>query len=487
MRVPRTAIPPRTRRSASGLLLVAALLGGPVGRAAEVRNLATAPAGGVVSKIPALADPAMTWELYLPKGYDPAKRWPVLFLFDPRGRGSFPLELFREAADELGWMLASSNDTRSDDATADNSRAVNALVADATRRLPVDERRIYAAGFSGGAVLAWVMALRTDWLAGAISVGGRPAPEHAALAPRCPVWVGAGIEDFNALPTVKLGRIAAKAGVPHRLASYPGGHAWCGKGPARDALVWHELLAARGGKSSLPPDRIEALREEELATARALAERGPPLEAARRLREVAELFRGRPEAEGLFSRAKSLEETPAARAARKEEKAGEALEERSGSRLVAALRLLHEETPPPPAGRLLRELEVDDLLRKAAADGVTSHAARRALSSIRAQLGSYEARALFRAGDWHRAVPAMAVAVATAPESAVLRYDLACAQARSGALDAALASLSEALDRGLPQPLFMETDEDLATLRGRPEFAKLLERARALAAAPTTP
>ena len=64
------------------------------------------------------------------------------------------------------------------------------------------------------------------------------------------------------------------------------------------------------------------------------------------------------------------------------------------------------------------------------------------------------------------------------PDDAFLLYNLACAQARSGLPEAALASLGQALDRGLAQPLQMATDADLASLRERPEFADLLTRAR---------
>lgn len=478
---------PRASACAAALLLTAAALAGAPAEGAAAGDLSASPPGSVVSRIPALADPTLTWDLYLPKGWVPARRWPVLLLFDPRARGRVPVDLFRDAADELGWILASSNDTRSDDAGANNSRAVQGLVTDVTRRLPVDERRIYAGGFSGGAVLAWVLALKTDWLAGAVSVGGRPAPEHAGLSPRSPVWAGAGVDDFNALPTVKLDRIAAKAGVPHRLVLYPGGHAWCDASSARDALVFHELLAARGGTSALPAEKVAALRSEQVAAARALAESGPPLAAVRRLRETAGLIADGAEAAALRARADTLESSPAAKAAAKEERAAEALEERSGSRLLAVQRLLREETPPPPAPRLVRELGIDDLRKKATGDGATAAAARRALAAVRVQLGFYDARALFAAKEWRRAVPALETASAAAPDDPALRYDLACALARSGSPDAALAALVEALDRGLPQPLQMETDADLASLRGRPGFDALVARARAAAASPRAP
>lgn len=465
------------RRAAALAIAGLALARGSVA-APLPRDLSTRPAGTVTSGISTLSDPALTWELYLPRGFVPGRRGPVLLLFDPRGRGGVPVELFREAADEFGWMLASSNDTRSDGPAPANARAVNALLSDVTRRLPVDERRIYAGGFSGGAVLAWTMALRADWLAGVVSVGGRPAPEHAALAPRCPLFAAAGDGDFNHLPTIKLDRIAAAAGVPHRLVSFPGPHAWFGKELARDAVAWLEVLAARDGKAALPAERVEALRRAEVASARALEETGDVLAAARRCREAADAFRGLAEVDSLLERAAALEATPAARTARKAGKDAEAFEERAGSRLAAAMRLLGDETPPPPPAKLARTLELDQVLRAAGGEGATAAAARRVLATVHVQLGVYLVQELFQRKEWLRAASALSVAAEAAPRDPAVRYNLACARARAGAPAEALSALREALDRGLPQPLQMETDEDLASLRDRPEFAALLERAR---------
>jgi dienelactone hydrolase len=461
----------------AGLALARGSLAAPL-----PRDLSTRPAGTVTSGIPTLSDPALTWELYLPRGFVPGRRGPVLLLFDPRGRGGVPVELFREAADAFGWMLASSNDTRSDGPAPANARAVNALVSDATQRLPVDEKRIYAGGFSGGAVLAWTMALKAGWLAGVVSVGGRPAPEYAALAPRCPLFAATGDGDFNFLPTLQLDRIAAKAGVSHRLVTFPGPHAWFGKDLARDAVAWLEVLAARDGKAPLPPERLESLRRSEVASARALEETGDVLAAVRRWRETADAFRGLGEVDSLLERAAGLEASPAARAQRKAEEAAEAFEERAGSRIAAAMRLLGDETPSPSPAKLTRTLELEEVLRTAGGEGATAAAARRVLATVHIQLGVYMVQELFRQKEWLRAASALSVAAEAAPRDPAVRYNLACARARSGAATEALAALGEALDRGLSQPLQMETDEDLASLRERPEFAGLLQRARALAA-----
>jgi serine/threonine-protein kinase len=91
-------------------------------------------------------------------------------------------------------------------------------------------------------------------------------------------------------------------------------------------------------------------------------------------------------------------------------------------------------------------------------------------------------------GDFAKAEPllreSLALNVQTggeqSPSAAMAKYNLACLMARRGDKDAALGLAADALDHGLipDAALQMETDEDLATLRGDPRFAALVSRAK---------
>jgi predicted esterase len=440
-------------------------------------------AGTWTGPIPTLSDPTQTWELYLPTSFDPARRWPVLILFDPRSRGRAAGELFREAADEFGWILASSDNTRSDGPPEPNSRAINAMIPDVMKRLPVDERRIYAGGFSGGGVLAWTVGLKGGYLAGVISIGGRPAPEHLELVPKFALFAAAGEADFNYQATRELDRIAARAGVPHRLEFFPGPHAWCPPETARRAVRWMEILAMRAGKAPRDAARIERTLAEELAAAEALAGSGDVLAAGRRLGELGETFAGIGAGEALgraAQRADELLSSPAAKNAAKEEKAAEKYEAQVLRRIGEAGGRLRAAETPVTVGELRHVLGVEETLRRRDAGGAEGAAAVRVLAAIQVQLGFYLTQELFAAGEYRRAVPGLQLVAELFPEDSFTLYNLACAQARSGLPEAALASLARALDHGLRQPLQMATDADLASLRDRPEFARLLERAREL-------
>ena len=138
---------------------------------------------------------------------------------------------------------------------------------------------------------------------------------------------------------------------------------------------------------------------------------------------------------------------------------------------------------PVPVGELRQLLAVNEALHRRDAGGLAGAAAVRALAAIQVQLGFYLTQELFAAGDYRRAVPGLELVAEIYPDNSFLLYNLACAQARSGLPEAAIASLGSALEHGLQQPLQIATDADLASLRDRPEFAALLARARELAAA----
>src|SRR5688572_19142511 len=133
-------------------------------------------AGKLAENVVTAADKQQTYTLFLPGSYDAAKKYPLLLIFDTRGRGTVAAEIFTGAAEEYGWILISSNGTRSDESSKPNERALRALFPELSR-YAVDPRRIYATGFSGTAIVAWSVGVNTGKLAGVIGVGGRLVDE----------------------------------------------------------------------------------------------------------------------------------------------------------------------------------------------------------------------------------------------------------------------------------------------------------------------
>ncbi len=95
----------------------------------------------------------------------------------------------------------------------------------------------------------------------------------------------------------------------------------------------------------------------------------------------------------------------------------------------------------------------------------------------REQLG--KASRLLRDKKWAEAEEALRKLAADYPKSSLLQYDLACCLARRGKNDEAMAALARAVEAGWFDVRHAQRDEDLASLRGRPEFKKLLEKIEA--------
>ncbi len=66
--------------------------------------------------------------------------------------------------------------------------------------------------------------------------------------------------------------------------------------------------------------------------------------------------------------------------------------------------------------------------------------------------------------------------VERAPDRADLHYDLACSYALVGRQDEAFAALERAIALGFDDPALLDEDDDLASLRSDPRWARLRKR-----------
>jgi poly(3-hydroxybutyrate) depolymerase len=111
------------------------------GVALAARSQTPAP-GMVHASVAVAADPTNSYALYLPSAYSPAKRWPLLLVFDPFARGEVSVKLFHEAAEKYGFIVVGSNNSRN---FQDPSAVIRTLWADVKERYAIDPRRIYTA------------------------------------------------------------------------------------------------------------------------------------------------------------------------------------------------------------------------------------------------------------------------------------------------------------------------------------------------------
>ncbi len=430
------------------------------------------------------SDPKQSYALYLPTSYSTARKWPILYLYDPRSRGAFAAERFREAAEKYGWILASSNNTMSDGPLAPNIVAVTALWADVDRRFPIDPRRVYAAGFSGGARTACLLAEKMDGdVAGVIGCGGgfmdNSPPEKGM---RFAFFGAVGNVDFNYGEMRRLDRTLAELGAKHRLAVFDGPHSWCPAAVCAEAIEWMELAAIRSGARAKDPGLVERLLRERLGRAAALESAGKTADAFLRYSEAAEDFEGLADTKGADAARARLGALAGVRKELAAQERREEKEARSIERLWKDLKEALGSDPPPPLQAVVNQLGVGALRKDAGPDRPEADrdSARRILEQLSVQTGFYLAREFASRHDFLRAELVTGIAEALKPDRAgAVWYDLACFRAVAGDRKGALGSLRTAVKKGFQQVELIETDPDLASLREEKDYRAIVEELKA--------
>lgn len=345
--------------------------------------------GTLTENVATRADAQQTYTLYLPSTYDAAKKHPLLLVFDPRGRGTLAAERFREAAEEHGWIVISSNGTRSDDDGSSNKRAIPALLADVDR-YAVDRRRIYAAGFSGTAIFACAVGINTNELAGVIGAGGRVVDQVPPARFSFAHYGFAGDVDFNNREMRQLDALLEKAGKPHRFTQFEGDHRWMPRELAAEAVAWMEVIAMKEKRRPRDESLIAKLYAADAAAARNLA----GLDALRRWQAIARTFDGLHAIDDARAAIAKLEADASVQRALRDEAKWDDFEQAYTRdvvlRLPAIFRGLQQEGRQITPARLSRELRVAQLGKHAASrDATESRTARRILGSLVAQTRFY--------------------------------------------------------------------------------------------------
>ena len=126
-------------------------------------------------------DETITWEIYVPDGYQPNKPAGLLVYVSPSASGQIPGR-WKSVMDEYNIIWIAAN--RSGNKTPAGRRAAFALVAPtlAAKRYKIDLDRIYVSGFSGGGKMAGMLAADYPQLfSGAIyNCGINPLDKHPA-------------------------------------------------------------------------------------------------------------------------------------------------------------------------------------------------------------------------------------------------------------------------------------------------------------------
>ena len=243
-------------------------------------------AGQITERVVCRSDAAQSYALYLPSGYSPTRNWPILYAFDPGARGKLPVEHFQAAAEKYGWIVAGSNNSRNGP-MQQATDAWKAMWQDTHDRFAIDQGRVYATGFSGGARVAVLFAnVCGDCISGVIGCGaGFPSGVAPAAGMRFVFFGTVGVDDFNFPEVRALDETLLKAGIAHHIRVFPGRHEWAPQPVATEAVEWMELQAMKAGKRVRDENLINELWQK-------YSTLGKGLEAENKQYEAYQLFAG---------------------------------------------------------------------------------------------------------------------------------------------------------------------------------------------------
>jgi predicted peptidase len=133
--------------------------------------------------LPRADEPAVRYAISIPAGYSPSTPVPLILALhfgvrggDSTGAGSDVVQiLVGPALAELGAIIVAPDSVRGDWSSAENEKAVNALLDMVEARYSIDEKKVAVTGYSMGGAGTWHFAEKfPERFSAAIPVAGRP-------------------------------------------------------------------------------------------------------------------------------------------------------------------------------------------------------------------------------------------------------------------------------------------------------------------------
>ena len=221
--------------------------------------------GKVIEKIVCAGNINQSYSIYLPSYYNSEKKWPVLYCFDPSARGSISVEQFKSAGEQYGYIIIGSNNSQNGPNIPINDIVKN-MVKDSQTKFSIDDTRVYAAGLSGGARIASLVANASKgYIVGVIACsGGFPPNLKPSHSIPFILFSTAGTEDFNFTELNQLHRTLDEFSIPNKLEIFEGGHVWAPEELTIQAIEWLEIQAMRMGKKAKNDTLIDKLLKKRL-------------------------------------------------------------------------------------------------------------------------------------------------------------------------------------------------------------------------------
>jgi len=362
--------------SLSILLLLSAL-----GQLAAATSTAEFPTGTVVPRVTCLDDVNQSYALYLPATFTAKQPWPVIYVFDPFARGDSAAKVVQAAAEKFGYIVVASNNSKNGP-FGGSREAAGAIWKDTHERLPIDPKRQYFGGLSGGARVATSLAISCQCAAGVVAnAAGFPTGKGPSASSQFAYFATVGNADFNYAEFAQLRPKLDSTGMHYVIRVFDGPHGWAPADVWLEALEWLDIQAMITGTLARDPVRMQTVVDVTMARASRFEATGNVLAAYREYQAIVRNFTGLSQVSAALARISETEKSKSLKTAEKREAADLDLQgrlEAAASEKMAAL-------PDGETDEMaFRELQSSfaDLKRQSASDDRDSLIRRRALSGL---------------------------------------------------------------------------------------------------------
>ena len=441
------------------------------------------PRGQIVERVEALNDSSQSYALYLPSNYTPNRKWPVLYALDPGARGRVPVERFKEAAEKYGWIVLGSNNSRNGPMGV-VVQSWNAMQTDTHQRFAIDDQRMYASGFSGGARVAVSIAAGCKCIAGVMANGAgfpvdlTPSPEMNIV-----FFAIAGVDDFNYPELKSLEEPLTKAGIIHRVQTFEGRHEWPPVSVATAAVEWMELHAMKAGKRPRDDGFVNTMWQQLLNEARTLEESKKYYEAYQLYLDLDASFKGLRDVAEIETKVKQLGDSRELKAAIREEQAQIRKQRELESRLNSLIAgraggdRVNQSDAEFDSNNLLPAI-LSDLRKqsKASEDSTQRRVARRVLDGLFVGLIEEGISLLQTKQNYSESIKRFSLATEVNPDRPGVFFYLAWAYAANRDKKKSLQFLNTAVEKGFSEAAMITTNKAFDSIRDDPQYQQIMAR-----------
>ena len=222
------------------------------------------PPGKVVDTIKCINNRQQSYALYLPSYYNVINRYPVIYIFEPAARGSLPVSKYKDLAEEFGFILVCSNNSKNGPQEP-TDKAASAVFTDTQIRFTIDTSRIYTMGFSGGARVATRLAIQMSNIKGVIGCGAGFPYEYKPNKWNRFTYVGLiGNLDMNYYELKNLEPLLNNCDLKHYMVYFNENHIWPPKEEIRKAFIYLKFDAMQRKLAKIDSVYIADFKQERL-------------------------------------------------------------------------------------------------------------------------------------------------------------------------------------------------------------------------------